>query len=325
MSDLIKLPTMKISIVILSYNDFSGTTSPCLTSLAKDPAFASWDVIIVDNASDATTIASLQKAQLQHPSVRFIFNEHNIGYAAGNNIGIRLAIGDVVILLNSDTEAPAGMLEKLAGHFVGNPRLGMVGPVTNAAGNEQAILVTAQTIAEKIEQGLRYANSGGNELMETYRMDFHCVAISREVLEKVGLLDEEFGRGYYEDFDYSLRVKQAGYDLRVAEDVFIYHRGSASFGKLPLETKALMKRNKKRMVSKHGSKIQFLHLREGNLSILNQYALRKDNGEVLPEYRISQRFKFAATKQPRSFFKKWRYLRSISAIKKLFTIKRHVK
>jgi GT2 family glycosyltransferase len=315
---------MKISIVILSYNDYSGTTSPCLASLAKDPAFTTWDVIIVDNASDATTRELLQQAQTQYPAVRFIFNENNIGYAAGNNVGIRLTTGEVVILLNSDTEAPVGMIEKLAHHFVGNPKLGMIGPVTNAAGNEQAILVSAETIAEKIEQGLRYANSGGNELLETYRMDFHCVAIAREVINTVGLLDEEFGRGYYEDFDYSLRVKQAGYDLRVAEDVFIYHRGSASFGKLPLETKALMKRNKKRMISKHGSKIKFLHLRDGNLSILNQYAERKDNGKTLSDYRISQRFEFALAKQPRSFFKKWRYLNRVKKIAGRLSIKNNL-
>lgn len=312
---------MKISIVILSYNDYQGTTMPCLASLAKDPAFVTWDIIIVDNASDATTRESLQQAQAQYPSIRFIFNEHNVGYAAGNNVGIRLATGEVVILLNSDTEAPVGMIEKLVNHFVGNHKLGMVGPVTNAAGNEQAILVTTETIAEKIEQGLRYANGGGNELLETYRMDFHCVAIAREVINQVGLLDEEFGRGYYEDFDYSLRVKQAGYDLRVAEDVFIYHRGSASFGKLPLETRALMKRNKKRMMHKHGSNIQFLHLRDGNLSILNQYAKRKDHGETLPEYRICQRFEFALTKQPRSFFKKWRYLNRVKELASSLNVK----
>ena len=305
---------MKISIIILSYNDYQGTTAPCLASLAKDPAFANWDTIVVDNASDTTTKELLQKAQVQYPSVRFIFNEHNIGYAAGNNVGIRLATGDVIILLNSDTETPAGMIEKLALHLVAYQRLGMVGPVTNAAGNDQAILVTAETVAEKIEQGLRYVNSGGNELLETYRMDFHCVAIARKVIDQVGLLDEEFGRGYYEDFDYSLRVKQAGYDLRVAEDVFIYHRGSASFGKLPIETKALMRRNKKRIISKHGTKIQFLNLRDGNLSILNQYAERKDNGEILPKYRISQRVEFALAKQPRSLFKKWRYLHRVKKI-----------
>src|ERR1035437_2693517 len=203
---------MKISIIILSYNDYPGTTGPCLASLAKDIEFESWDVIVVDNASDAPTRESLQKAQGQFPSVRLVLNERNLGYAAGNNIGIRISTGEVVILLNSDTEVPVGMFGRLVAHFVGNTKLGMIGPVTNAAGNDQAILATAESIEGKIEQGLRYANNGGNEQLITYRMDFHCVAISRDAITKVGLLDEEFGRGDYEDFDYSLRVKQAGFD-----------------------------------------------------------------------------------------------------------------
>ena len=203
------------------------------------------------------------------------------------------------------------MLGRLAAHFSRNNKLGMVGPVTNAAGNEQAILTTAKSIEGIIEQGLCYANSGDNEQLITYRMDFHCVAISREVIAKVGLLDEEFGRGYYEDFDYSLRVKQAGFDLRVAENVFVYHRGSASFSKLPRETKELMKRNKKRMISKHGSRIEFMHLRDGNLAILAQYAEMKKAGKELPEYRIHSRLDFAMKNQPRSWFKKWRYLNRV--------------
>lgn len=312
---------MTISIIILSYNDYPGTTGPCLSSLSNDPEFKTWDIIVVDNASNASTRDSLQQAHKQFPSVKFVFNERNFGYAAGNNIGIRLSTGDTVILLNSDTEVPIGMIGRLAAYFVSNKKLGMVGPVTNAAGNEQAILAPAESIEGKIRQGLRYANSGSNELLVTYRMDFHCVVISREAINKVGLLDEEFGRGYYEDFDYSLRVKQAGFDLRIAENVFVYHRGSASFGKLPRETKELMKRNKKRMISKHGSRISFLHLRDGNLAILEQYAEMKKAGKELPEYRIHNRFDFAMKSQPRSWLKKWRYLNRVKLLANNLNIK----
>ncbi len=304
----------KISIIVLSYNDYAGTTGPCITSLAADPAFETWDVIIVDNASNEATRESLKNAQRLYPSVHFVLNECNLGYAAGNNVGIRMSTGEVVILLNSDTVVPVGMTEKLAAHFIVNEKLGMVGPVTNAAGNEQSILTTAESIEGKIEQGLRYANSGGSDLLLTYRMDFHCVAISRRAITKVGLLDEEFGRGYYQDFDYSLRVKQAGFDLRVAENVFVYHRGSASFSKLPRETKELMKRNKKRMIEKHGNQISFPHLRDGNLAILAQYAEKKTAGTPIPEYRINSRFDFAINNQPRSWLKRWRYL---SRVRKL--------
>lgn len=312
---------MKISIIVLSYNDFSETTGKCLASLANDPAFNSWEVIVVDNASDATTKGLLQNAQQLYPHVHFIFNEHNLGFAAGNNIGMRVATGEVVILQNSDTIAPVGMIERMAAHFIDNTKLGMIGPVTNAAGNEQAIHTNANSIEQKIEQGLLYANGGGNEELSVYRMDFHCVAIAREVIAKIGLLDEEFGRGYYEDFDYSLRVKQAGFELKVAEDVYIYHRGSASFGKMPQETRDLLRRNKKRIMRKHGSQVKFLHLRDGNLSILAQYAEMKAAGLPVSEYRIQQRFEHALNNRPKSWFKRWRYLNRVRKLAAAFNVK----
>ncbi len=306
---------MKISIVILSFNDYPGTTGPCLDSLTQDPAFHSWEVFVVDNASDNTTQASLRQAQQQYPSVHFIFNERNLGYAGGNNVGINLSSGEVVILLNSDTIAPSGMISRLAQHFKDMPALGMLGPVTNAAGNEQAIYISEKSIADIISQGLAYANSGEANLLETYRMDFHCVAIARRAIEQVGLLDEAFGRGYYEDFDYSLRVKKAGLSLRVAEDVFIYHRGSASFKKMPKETRELLKRNKRLILSKHGkTNITLLHTREANLAILAQYAQLNAGGSTLPAYRIQNRLALAHNSLPRSWFKRWRYLRRLRKI-----------
>lgn len=306
---------MKISIVILSFNDYPGTTSLCLESLSQDPAFCDWEVFVVDNASDSSTQSALRLAQQQHPSVRFIFNEQNLGYAGGNNVGISLSTGEVVILLNSDTIAPSGMISRLAHHFDGYPALGMLGPVTNAAGNEQAIYTSAESITGIVDQGLAYANSGGAHLLETYRMDFHCVAIARHVIDQVGLLDEAFGRGYYEDFDYSLRVKKAGLALRVAEDVFIYHRGSASFKKLPKETRELLKRNKKLILKKHGkANISLLHARDANLAILAQYAQIKASGYAVPSYKIQNRLTLAHGNLPKSWLKRWRYLRRLRKI-----------
>lgn len=305
---------MKTSIIILSYNEFPETTGKCLRSLSNDPAFKTWDIIVVDNASDTATRDALLKAREDYPSVRFVFNERNLGYAAGNNIGIRMATGEVLILLNSDTAVPSGMIGRLTAHFHGEDQPGMVGPVTNAAGNEQAILTAPGTIDEIIEQGLRYANDGSQQLLITYRMDFHCVAISRKVIDAIGMLDEEFGRGYYEDFDYSLRARQAGFGLFVAEDVFIYHRGSASFRKFPRETKALLKMNKKRILSKHGSRVIFPHQRDGNLSVLEQYAEMITAGTPVPKGRIQNRLEYAERCQPKSFFKRWRYLNKVRKI-----------
>jgi GT2 family glycosyltransferase len=172
-------------------------------------------------------------------------------------------------------------------------------------------------IQDKMNEGLLYAASGGSETLSAYRLDFFCVAIPRHVLKMVAGLDEAFGRGYYEDFDYSLRVKAAGYRLGVAEDTFVYHRGSSSFGKIPAETKALLKRNKRLVTSKHGNGVIFQHVRQANLAILHQYLERQIAGAEIPRYRISNRLQLAHSRLPRSWFKRWRYLRSVKIVERL--------
>jgi GT2 family glycosyltransferase len=309
---------MKISIIILSFNNYLETTGKCLAALAADPDFGNWQVIVVDNASDADTQQQLSDAKRLYPSVDFVFNSHNAGFAAGNNIGIRQATGDVLILLNSDAFPTPGMLGRLVGHFAHDEKLGMVGPVTNAAGNEQCIHNTAASIEDRIKEGLQYASSGGTGIVSAYRLDFFCVAIPADVFKLVGDLDEDFGRGYYEDLDYSLRVKAAGYQLGVAENVFVYHRGSSSFGKLPGETKALLKRNKRLIIRKHGADVIFHHVRQANLAVLSQYLNLRFAGIQVPDYRITNRLRLAHSGLPRSWFKRWRYLRLVSAIEKCF-------
>jgi GT2 family glycosyltransferase len=303
---------MKISVIILSFNNFEETTGKCLDALAADPDFGTWEVIVVDNASDANTQRQLGEAKQRFPRVHFI--------AAGNNIGIKQATGDVIILLNSDAFPSPGILGKLTGHFADDAQLGMVGPVTNAAGNEQCIYTTPGSMEERINEGLRYASSGEFVTLPAYRLDFFCVAISRQTLEKVGVLDEAFGRGYYEDLDYSLRVKAAGLKLGVAEDTFVYHRGSTSFGKMPGETRALLKRNKRLITQKHGSGVIFQHVRQANLAILAQYAKQTTDGSDVPKYRIGNRLQQARCGLPRSWFKRWRYLMQLRAIEKRFTL-----
>jgi GT2 family glycosyltransferase len=310
---------MKISIIILSFNNYVDTTGQCLAALSADPDFEEWEVIVVDNASDAKTRQQLEEAKHLYTGVRFIFNPGNVGFAAGNNIGIKLATGDIFILLNSDAFPAPGMLSRLVEHFARDERLGMVGPVTNAAGNEQCIYTKAGNTEDKINEGLLYVASGGSETLSAYRLDFFCVAIPRHVLKLVGGLDEDFGRGYYEDLDYSLRVKAAGYRLGVAEDTFVYHRGSSSFGKMPAETRALLKRNKRLVIRKHGNGVIFHHVRQTNLSMLSQYARMMAAGDRVPAYRISNRLRLAHIGLPRSWFKRWRYLRALSAIEKHFT------
>ena len=146
-------------------------------------------------------------------------------------------------------------------------------------------------------------------------MDFFCVAIPRRIIDAIGLLDEEFGRGYFEDLDYSLRVKKAGYRLAITETCFIFHQGSSSFKQIPLEIKVLMKKNRQLVKSKHGKQVRLQHKRTANLSVLKQYADLLSAVNTVPPLCIQNRLQLARQDVPRSHIKRWAYefrLRRIS-------------
>ncbi len=302
------------SVVVLSYNKFAETTGRCLDSLADDPAFSSWDVVVVDNASDQKTRSSLAATEAKYPSLRLIFSETNRGFAGGMNLGMRQARGDVFILLNSDTIVPPGTIARIADGIRSRPEIGLLGPVSNAAGNEQGIYTRSKRAQDAIAEGIEFANAAhGGQPIAAYRLDFCCVALRRDAYETVGELDERFGRGYYEDFDYSLRVRNAGFDLAVLEDAFIYHQGSASFKELGKEIRNLIARNKALLLEKHGKGIEFPHSRDANLSVLNQYALMSEASKP-PPCRVSNRLALAKADRPRSWWKRWRHDRRVAQV-----------
>jgi GT2 family glycosyltransferase len=303
-----------LGVIVLSFNNYEETTGPCLQSLAEDPENKDWHVLVVDNGSDAVTQTRLEQARVEHPRFEFLRNGANLGYAGGNNVGLKRISGDPVVLLNSDTQCPPGMLGRLAGMMESHPEFGLAGPVTNAAGNEQRIFVKPGSVASTTGQGVDYADAGEGVVLDCHRLDFFCVMLRRSVIERVGLLDESFGRGYYEDFDYCLRARAAGYRLGVVESAFIYHRGSASFGKIAMESKQLLKRNKLRIVEKHGAAVEFPHVRDGNLAVLRAYARMLHETPSRLEYRIRNRLRLAWSDQPRGWFKRFRYRRRLKAI-----------
>jgi GT2 family glycosyltransferase len=118
-------------------------------------------------------------------------------------------------------------------------------------------------------------------------------------------LDTSFGLGYYEDFDFSLRLRSRGFDQKITEDVFILHLGSASF-QANKSARDLMKRNKKRLKSKHPS-ASFEHTRLGNLAILEEYTNIKNKGQWGQELFQREQLRQGALigDAPRSTIKRW--------------------
>lgn len=218
------------SIVILTYNNLDYTKQ-CLDSISTKTAYPNYEVIFVDNASTDGTVEYLQAYAASHPNIRLVLNKENRGFSAGNNQGVAASQADYIVFLNNDTLVTHGWLSGLISHLR-DPTIGAVGPVTNSAGNESKIGVDYSDISDMEEYARRYTRSRDGQAFEIRMLALYCMLVRRSVIDEVGLLDERFGVGMYEDDDFSLRIRQKGYRILCAEDVYIHHWGSASFSRL---------------------------------------------------------------------------------------------
>jgi GT2 family glycosyltransferase len=253
----------RASIVVLSYNGLEETTRPCVESILQNTPAEDYELVLVDNGSMDGTPEFLREIADRHHHVKLCLNVGNRGYAGGNNDGMRLAAGRFIILLNNDTLVPEGWLDPLVRLLEERDDVGLVGPVTNSAGNEQRIVLDGLDEASYEPIAAGYVSRQRGQWFRTEKLGFFCVAIRRSAYEEIGELDEKFGLGMFEDDDYCFRAKAAGHLLAVVEDCFVYHKGSVSFGKLGSEKYLnLFSTNRKYFFDKHGVVWQYSGLLE---------------------------------------------------------------
>ena len=241
------------SIIVLCYNGLEETTRPCLESIIKNTPAGSYELIVVDNASVDGTAEYLKAFAAKHENVVLQLNDINKGYAGGNNDGIKLAQGQYIVLLNNDTLVPKEWLERLLKILKEQPSVGLVGPVTNSAGNEQRIELEGLNEKNYEEIAAAYIERQKGVWFNTEKLGFFCVAMRHTLPDKIGYLDEKFGIGMFEDDDYCVRAKKVGYTLAVVEDCFVYHKGSVSFKKLATgDYIEIFNRNRNYFYEKHG-------------------------------------------------------------------------
>jgi GT2 family glycosyltransferase len=308
-----------LSLVVLGFRNFEATTRVCLDSLvpwATDPEV---EIIVVDNGSHVgsndDSAARTAAWCAEHPTVQFITSDTNLGFAGGMNLGVAQAHGAWVVLVNNDTIFPEDALDAFK-RVVRNvdDRVAMLGPVTNAAGNGQRLWKPGTSHAQWLDIGKWLHAHPTGELMPAYRCDFFCIAVRTTVWNALGGLDRAFGLGYYEDFDFSLRLTAAGYQQMITEDVFVLHVGSATF-KASAAAKALMRRNKKLLHSKQ-PQARFEHTRLGNLAIVQRYQVLKTLSRWTPALQARHDLRVGALTgdAPRSMFKRWLWNRKVKSL-----------
>ncbi len=213
-----------VSIVILTYNQLNYTKL-CIESIRKFTKSGSYELIIVDNYSTDDTRQWLSEQE----DLTVIYNDENKGFPAGCNQGIAIAKGDSVLLLNNDVIVTPNWLSDMCNALWSDDNIAGVGCVTNYISYYQKVESEYNSFEEMLAFSNNYRQAHSSELPYRIKLVGFCLLLKKKILDKVGVLDEIFTPGNYEDDDLSFRLICAGYDLVLCKGVFIHHFGSVSF------------------------------------------------------------------------------------------------
>jgi GT2 family glycosyltransferase len=224
----------KVSVVVVTWNgrDFNRL---CLESLTARTEWPNLEILVVDNGSTDGTPELVAEMAARDARIRPIFHAENRGFAAACNAGLAAASGDFLVVLNNDTVVTRGWATALVRHLRRDPKLGLVGPVTNAIANTAKVDVGYTDVADLPSWARGWVRSHDAEAFEIPMLALFCAAFPRRVYVEVGPLDERFGIGLFEDDDFNRRVREKGYTVRCARDAFVHHWQMASFRKMSKE------------------------------------------------------------------------------------------
>jgi O-antigen biosynthesis protein len=250
-----------VDVVVCVHNALDDVRR-CLWSLVERGSYP-FHLIVVNDGSDAETTAYLREAaQLNPEGMTLLHNDtppH--GYTLAANLGMRAAGADYVVVLNSDTIVTHGWLERIVACGESDERIGILGPLSNAASHQSVPQLrdadgwaTNPLPAFATEDGLARLLeriSPGTRPRLPFVNGF-CYVVKRQVFEAIGYFDEEnFASGYCEENDFSYRAAQAGFELAVADDAYVFHAKSKSY--TPEARKPIAKRNYEIFLRKHGA------------------------------------------------------------------------
>lgn len=230
---------MDCSVVIPCHNG-APLTQACIESLLRqDPGSVPTEILVVDNASRDETP---QLGQLA-PCVRVLRQERNLGFAGGVNAGLREARGELVMIVNNDTQAASNLLAEMGAVLNGHARMGAVGPISNHVKGPAHFAVGTRGKDAEGRAALQQELQARGPLQDVSTLAGLCLLTRRRTIDEIGLFDERFGHGNFEDDDFCLRLRLRGYRLGIAGRAFLHHEGHATFKQLGLDlTEELQRR-----------------------------------------------------------------------------------
>jgi hypothetical protein len=221
-----------ISIITLNYNQ-TDITCAFLESTRK-LEYPNYEILVCDMASASDPAPKILAGN--YPNTRLLKCKKNLGFAGGNNWGMRQAKGEFLFIVNNDTEVTPRLLHKLIEPFFEDPEIGVTCPkikyysnpnIIQYAGFNPMNVYTGRTTSI----GLMEEDRGQHNISRTTSAAHGCaMMVKREILEKVGMFAEKFFL-YYEEWDWSARITKAKYKIWYTAEAEIYHKESITVGK----------------------------------------------------------------------------------------------
>jgi len=222
----------RVSLIVVTYGNLD-LTRLCLASVQRFAGATPFEVIVVDNASDDQTVGWLRAAGASGLlPLRVVANADNRGFAAANNQGAALARGELLVFLNNDTVVTPGWLDRLVAILDGDQTIGLLGPATNACGNQAELGTPYAGLDAMLAFAERHTRAHAGEQAELPMLTLFCAAMPAALYRSLGGLDEQYQVGMFEDDDLALAVRRAGKRVVLARDVFVHHYGGAAFSRL---------------------------------------------------------------------------------------------
>ena len=223
-----KLP--EFSIITVNYNGFADTVQ--LIESIQTHLEIPYELIVVDNGSMADEADMLKH---QFPNIKVIRSNKNLGFAGGNNLGIKDARADFFLFINNDTYVKDDSLTHLVERMKKEPILGGISPKILFADQEKLIQYAGYTSLSPVTLrnrliGFKEQDSGQyDHPISTPYLHGAAMLIRREAIEKVGGIPEIYFL-YYEELDWSVQLRRAGYRLEYNPSAVVYHKESSSVG-----------------------------------------------------------------------------------------------
>ena len=242
-------PECELSIITINYNGLKDTCA----LIESIPFNDKMEVIVVDNASNNQEAEQISK---RFPDVKVIKSDKNLGFAGGNNLGIKTSKGKYLFLINNDTYFEEFNIQALTDRLNSNPNIGIICPKIKFAWPPQPIQFAGYTPLSNItirNQAIGFGEEDHGQYETAHPTPYaHGAAmlIKREAIDKVGLMPECYFL-YYEELDWSMMFTRAGYQIWYEPKCTIFHKESQATGQnSPLRTYYIT-RNRLRLVKRN--------------------------------------------------------------------------